>query len=336
MKRGLRIVLVMLASASGGFAQGAMTAVEREALALAQQGLVARRAGRDAEALASFERALTLAPRASMRAQRGFALQALGRWVEAERALEALASSEDPWVRRHRTTLDTALAEIRGHLGWLEVSVDPAGGELLVDGVSTAGVTRLRWPAGSVAVVARREGYYPVERFATVRPQETVRETITLRPRVIDPSPEPLRHILPSPQPLTPTVPATTPAVAPPTPMPSRVGPLLLGGAGLVSVGVGVGLWLLRDGALRELTAEGCVETATEFVCDPRRIDPGTANERHAEASSLGRVGPSLLVVGGAMVIAGAAWMLVGALQRGGPPPRAGLGWTPGGVQWRF
>jgi hypothetical protein len=330
--RALTAALLVLGSAQQVRAQGSPASAEREALALAQRGLAARREGRDADALAEFERSIALAPRASVQAQRGFALQALGRWIDAERALESLAPSDDAWVRRHRVTIDGALTEIRTHLGWLELTVDPPGSETLVDGTAATSGERLRWPAGSVSVVVRREGYYPVERSVAVRPLETVRETIALRPRV----PEAPPILAPEPVVPAPRGPAMPPVAVDPVRAPSWVGPTILGGAGLASLGVGVALWLLRDGALRALTTEGCVETAEAFVCDPRRIDAATARDRHEEATSLGDASPSLIVVGGAMVVAGAAWMLVGALQRGGPAPRAGLVGTPGGVRWSF
>lgn len=313
-------------------AQSVTAEAEREAVSLAQQGIAARRAGRDVEALAAFDRSLALAPRASVQAQRGFALQALGRWIDAERALDAVARDDDPWVRRHRATIDGALAAVRSHLGWLELSVEPARSEVLVDGVAAVAGAPVRLPAGAVSVVARCEGHYGVERSVVVRAEETAREAIVLRPRV-DETPA----VTAPPVVVAPV--AAPVVVAPPPRDDARVrwiGPTALAGAGVVSLGVGIGLWVLRENTLGTLSSRGCVETDAEFVCDARRTDVTAARALHDDASRESTASTATLLVGGALVVAGAGWMLAEVLRHNTSRERAGITLTPGGVRWTF
>ena len=84
-------------------------AQETPATALLREGIELRRAGRDAEALARFERAHAVEPSPRTLAQMGLAEQALGRWVRAEAHLRAaLAPRDDAWIERNRAALDAA------------------------------------------------------------------------------------------------------------------------------------------------------------------------------------------------------------------------------------
>jgi hypothetical protein len=141
----------------------AATAAAQDAAGLVRAGVTARREGRDADALALFERAAQSDARASTLAQVGFALQALGRWAEAEAQLERVSALDDPWVLRHRDVIDGALVTVRSHLATLELACSPAGAEVFVDGrsIGVAPLARpVRLAAGSVTVTARLEGYF--------------------------------------------------------------------------------------------------------------------------------------------------------------------------------
>src|SRR5262249_18802318 len=126
-------------------------------------------------------------------AQIGLAEQALGRWVIAEthvaRALEATA---DPWIAKHRTALDGALAIIRQHLGSLEVVADVSGAEILVDG-RAVGTLPLRAPlrlvAGSATLEVRAAGYQPVVRPLLIPAGGLARESVELTPRALATAP---------------------------------------------------------------------------------------------------------------------------------------------------
>jgi hypothetical protein len=307
----------------------------RAALALAREGLSARRAGRDDEALAAFERSYALAPRVSVRAQMGFALQALGRWVDAERALDAVLSAEDPWVRRHRETVRAALDAVCAHLGWITLDVEPADVALRVEGEAVAAGVALRRPIGAVAVTATRDGYYTAERAVEVRGGETTREAIALRPRVDSPAPTASSAV---PVAAPPPVSVAAPAVA--TELPARraswSGPLALGAGGVAMLGLAAGLWLARDNALDALTASGCVETAADYACDARRADLARARARHDEAGTLGAAGVASLAVGAALLLAGGAWTVAEALAPRRAPLRPSRDIGALGLRWSF
>jgi hypothetical protein len=320
-----------LACASVCSAQTSEAETEQRAMALARDGLVARREGRDADALAAFERSLALSERASVRAQLGFALQALGRWVDAEQTLARVAALDDPWVRRYRATIDESLALVRAHLGWLEVSVDPADSEVLVDGAVLNTRAGIRIPIGAITVTARREGRFSVERSVSILPGQTTTETIVLRPRPIEPQPVVARVERTVPTPV-----AARPPRAQERPRDNRgwIGPSVTLGVGAVTVGASALLWALRErslGALREL---GCVETASEFVCASGVVDAGRARAAHSDAAATGAASAVTVIVGGATLAAGVAWAVIEALSRG--RERRALTLSPGGVHWVF
>lgn len=104
--RALAIVLLGAAPATA----------QSEAASLIDQGLTMREEGRDADALALFERAYELEPSAEASAQLGFVHQALGHWEEADRYVSAALEMDDAWVERHRSTLVRSRDAIRAHL----------------------------------------------------------------------------------------------------------------------------------------------------------------------------------------------------------------------------
>lgn len=186
--------LVCLAVALAGPAASAQTSVEAEIA----RGVALRRDGRDQAALEVFQSvwSSSRAPRAL--AQVALAEQALGRWVEAEGHLvEALGGSVDPWIRTRLPVLQAALAEIRRHVGRLDVSGGPAGAEVVVEGrvVGTLPLPRpLRVRTGSLTFSVRRGGYVPVTRTVQVEAAYPSRETVALEaipaPPVVAPPPQ--------------------------------------------------------------------------------------------------------------------------------------------------
>src|SRR5262245_14916190 len=65
------------------------------------RGVALRRQGRNAEALAEFQKAYARDPSPRALAQIALAQQALGNWVVAETGLvDALAARNDPWIQR--------------------------------------------------------------------------------------------------------------------------------------------------------------------------------------------------------------------------------------------
>lgn len=182
----LLLVIVLLGVTRDGRAEGS------DATHLTKEGLALRRQRRDAEALDRFRRAYALDPTARTLAQVALAEQALGQWVQAESDLRAaLAYAGEPWIAVHRQELDAGLADIRKHLGGLEIVADVAGAEAWVNG-RPAGVLPLAGPvpveAGSVVVEVRANGYAPARRLTSVEAGEVARESVQLVP-LVRPSP---------------------------------------------------------------------------------------------------------------------------------------------------
>ena len=169
--------LVMVLGSSSSWAQ---TSVDAQI----SRGVALRRDGRDAAALEVFQSVWrsSHAPRAL--AQVALAEQALGRWVAAETHLvEALAASRDPWVRAHLAILQSALEEIRQHVGRLDVVGEPEGAEVVIDGAVVAHLplsSMLHVPTGSLTFTVRRDGYIPVTRTVQVEGCFPLREQVRL------------------------------------------------------------------------------------------------------------------------------------------------------------
>ncbi len=157
-----------------------------EAEALIAKGVTLRQERKDAEALAYFRRAYEAHPTARARAQIGLGEQALGIWLEAETDLvAALADAEDPWVKRYREPLESALAIVRGRLGSLEIVVNVPDAEVMVDGAklgSSSKAAAFRVVSGARTVVVQAPSHHPVSRSVVVPGGGVARETFDLVP----------------------------------------------------------------------------------------------------------------------------------------------------------
>jgi hypothetical protein len=135
-----------------------------EAEELMRRGNQLRRAGDDEGALPIFKRAYELykSPRTS--AQLGLVEWALGRWVDADEHLtDALkAVNTDVFIRNNRTTIEDSLKVAKRNVGRVEITGDPTGAEVLVNG-RVVGRVPLTQPvkviAGSVDIELRAPGY---------------------------------------------------------------------------------------------------------------------------------------------------------------------------------
>lgn len=132
---------------------------------LNDEGVELRRKGDDRGALEAFKKAydMTHSPRAT--AQLGLVYQALGRWELAGPLVEkALQSPSDGWVKKYQPQLQDALSTIRQHLARIELTGEPAGADVIVNGVSS-GKLPLPGPLtvsiGTVDLQVRAEGYQP-------------------------------------------------------------------------------------------------------------------------------------------------------------------------------
>jgi tetratricopeptide (TPR) repeat protein len=164
----------------------ASAAWSQDADALIEQGVAMRSVGQDEVALRLFQQAWEARRSGRAQAQIALAEQALGRWVEAEAHLtQALATPRDAWVRDRRRPLRAALAEIREHVGRLELRGNVPGAEVLIGAqvVATLPMAEaLRVPTGAVTFTVRARGFVSVTRTVTVANTTPLREEVALAP----------------------------------------------------------------------------------------------------------------------------------------------------------
>jgi hypothetical protein len=158
MQRYVFAVLTMLCLSGTAGAQPADSVDE-----LIAKGIELRKRGDDRAALGLFQQAYAATPTPRAAGQLALAEQALGRWVAAERHItEALRSTSDPWVRKNYSSLTGALQMIQAHLGYVEVTGDPPGADVFVDGQPVGRlplVDPVRVASGSVDVELRAPGF---------------------------------------------------------------------------------------------------------------------------------------------------------------------------------
>jgi PEGA domain-containing protein len=195
MRRSIRCAVaasaLVLGSPCAAVAQEPSSAPGQEATdeELIAKGVTLRKLGRDAEALAAFERAEAFRPSARAVAQIALAHQALAQWREAERGLaEALRDSDDGWVSRQRAHLEYSLAVVQDHLAWLEVESNVAGAEVWIGGEFFARLPidrPMRTTVGELTVELRAPGYAPIQRTLHIEAGSQVHAAFTF---VVQPS----------------------------------------------------------------------------------------------------------------------------------------------------
>ena len=272
-------------------------------------GGLARRAQRDAGgALALFERAAALEPSTRVDAQVALALQALGRWLEAEERLAGLlARDDDEWLARNRPHLDEALAEVRGRLGEVVIECAVDGARVLVDR-REVGTTPLPGPvravAGTAIVEVLADGHHAIQRRVLVAPHEPARERFepVPLPAAVSEAPPPPGRL--------------SAETASPGPSPW----LVLGASGAVAGAVLLGL----GGAALAVREDQIAIWNDDARCD--RVEGPTRDEECPGPAAAWRTAEGLaiagFVVGGALALAGLVGLVVTALS---PPegPRA-------------
>src|SRR5436190_1826813 len=129
-----RLLLPVLAQGEGTVQPPAACEAGTDAETHLARGRELRQQTRDLEALEEFRCARLLAATPRALAQIALAEQALGRWADAEAHLaEALRATGDAWIATWHKHLDDSLAEVRRHLGRLQILGDPPGAEVRVD-----------------------------------------------------------------------------------------------------------------------------------------------------------------------------------------------------------
>lgn len=252
-------------------------------------GVALRKQGDDSGALAEFLRAYGLSPSPRARAQIGLAEQALGHWVDAEAHLqEALGELQDSWIAHYIEPLQTALATVRKHLGWIEVATNVARAALLVDGARAASLPMThpaRVVAGTVVIEVRAPGYVDVKRPVDVGAGTTTREDVTLVP-------VPIASLASY---RGPTSPVAIPNGGSTT---LRAFGFVAGGLGLAGLGLGTYF------GVRTLTAKSdrdghCVAAG----CDPAGLQFDQDARRDATFSTIGFGAGALLMGVGALLV---------------------------------
>ncbi|MFO0557920.1 MAG: PEGA domain-containing protein [Polyangiales bacterium] len=298
------------------FAQEASTvaaSAQTEAEAAIAHGVALRQAGNDDEALAEFRRADQLAPSPRTKAQIALAEQALGQWVAAERDLRAaLASAEDPWIQRNREALNAALVQIAGRLGWLEVRSSAPGAELYINEERVAALPLsepVRLPVGTASLEVRAPGYTSQRRSVEVTAGGRVREVFTLaaaRNENTENRGQPSGETTSG---ATSDAPLARGAQGASVP----VGPIVVMGVGVVSLGLSGMFAALRGGAFGACPYDAATDT---LRCN------GADAVRRAQAGVGYTTGVNVTLIGGAVVLAGGgAWLVASLLAR--PTERA-------------
>jgi hypothetical protein len=218
-----------------------------EAFTKIQRGVRLRLGHQDEAALSEFQQAQELCPGPRALAQMALAEQALGRWLQAEQHLgEALAQTDNRWIRQRRAQLEAALGTIRQHVGSLQVEMEPAdrvGAELQVNG-ATVGALPLGEPvrvvAGTITVTVRAPGCVPVTRQVVVPPGGLARETVSLvLQEVPPPKPAPPPAVVTLPASPAPSVPQVDVSKPQPAPVVRSRRAMLLQRLGIAAVSVG-------------------------------------------------------------------------------------------------
>ena len=156
----LAVLLSLLLCASLAFADTRTTPEARRAKALFEEGVALSDEGKWTDALAAFQKSDALAVSATVRYNIGTTLRALGRYVEAKRKLEQVLAggSLKPALKKD---VDKLLAEVRGKIVTVTLSVSPVDAEVQMDGgpLARSPDGRLEIDPGKHVFVVSAAGY---------------------------------------------------------------------------------------------------------------------------------------------------------------------------------
>jgi hypothetical protein len=253
-----------------------------------------RRAGRDAEALAALEAAWRAAPSPRVRAQMGFAEQALDRWVDADAHLREALAAPDAWVTERRAIVEEALRVVEQRVGSFDVRCTTPGATLWVEGHPAMPLplaTPLRVNAGHLAYEVRAEGY------ATARRETVVPAGAITRDEVV----------------LTTTSAAATLTLTPTATAspwgPQRTWALVTTAGAALGLGVGVAMLISRNAAADRWNDPTCLRN------DRTRAE-NCADDRDA-LETAGAVSVASFVAGGALAVtATVLWLTAPSARR--------------------
>lgn len=165
-----------------------------EVAPLIEQAAALLEADNDHDALRLLQRAALLDPAsARVRVYLAAAHQAMGEWIAAEQDLSfALAQRDDPYIVEHEEALNEALSSIESRLGLLQVSGQPEGADVFLDG-QILGTLPLELPArilsGPHVLRVSQRGYRAYTAGIDALPGVSVNQVVYLEqePRRVSP-----------------------------------------------------------------------------------------------------------------------------------------------------
>jgi tetratricopeptide (TPR) repeat protein len=164
---------------------------EVEARAHFDRGLVLFGQNNFAGALVEFQRAYELSHRASVLFNLGATYQALHRYPEAARSLEAYLQEAEGLAPERRGEVGTVLAQLRALLAYVRITVTPPEATLTVDGVvvpPSALAEPVALGPDRHTVVVSADGYETEERALSLASGDRQELAITLQRRVEAPT----------------------------------------------------------------------------------------------------------------------------------------------------
>lgn len=205
----------------------------KEAKALFEQGMALSTEGKWAEALDAFERSNKLVSLPVVQYNIAYNLRALGRYVEAKQRLlalvEASQTAKPPFKPQLKQDIDQLLDEVRQKIVRIRLTLDPADGDLEIDGTAARlpPDRTLEMDPGKHVFLLKKEGY---ETTSVSRTLSASDQALTITAPALPPPPVVLSSGPPPPP--------------PPRPFYSR--PLFLTVAGIVvAVGAGAVVYLV-------------------------------------------------------------------------------------------
>jgi hypothetical protein len=254
MKPATLFTIIFLSAAHVAYAGD-----DKAADAMITKGLELRRQGKGLDALEMFQKAHAIAPSPRTFGQLGLAESAVEHWSDAEEHLaSALASPQDPWVRKNHAALDQAFTLVATHIGQLALT-GPPGAVVVVSGRSAGALPlqkAIRVNAGPAIVTASADGFKQFEMSVPIEAGKETQLKIALEP-------------LPLPA-LPPPVPAATHAAPPAagTDLHSNSARAWTGGT-LIGVGAAAAAWGIVWIALDGHTASGSCSAGAPPGCTP-------------------------------------------------------------------
>jgi hypothetical protein len=185
----VRIVVIVVILVAGSSTYADPAALRQEAKRLRDEGTEAMRVSDFAHAADCFQRAYELYPSPNLRFNIGVALDKLGRVAEAVDAFEEFLEATPEAADEAHRFAGARLAKLAPQVARLELTVEPAGATVRVDG------QRVRWPrpggipvaVGERRVRAEQRGRAPAEQQVTATLDGPVTLTLRLAPLPPDP-----------------------------------------------------------------------------------------------------------------------------------------------------